>query len=78
MPYYDKSGPYGMGPMTGRGMGPCGCGFGWGRSKGMGMGCCYGWGKPLSNKEQKEMLENYISNLEEELNAVKKELEDLK
>jgi len=26
MPGYDRTGPMGNGPMTGRGFGPCGCG----------------------------------------------------
>ena len=55
MPMRDGTGPRGMGPMTGRGFGPCnpagsagwfgfsrgrGCGRGWG----FGRGFCRGWG----------------------------------
>ncbi|HOR57784.1 MAG TPA: DUF5320 family protein, partial [bacterium] len=31
MPRQDGTGPTGQGPMTGRGMGPCGGGMGYGR-----------------------------------------------
>ena len=60
MPRGDRTGPAGMGPMTGRGAGYCsgspvpgfqnpvggrlGLGFGWGRGRGMGRGYGYGRG----------------------------------
>lgn len=56
MPRYDGSGPWGQGPMTGRGMGPCnphyrggfGAGFGggWGRGMGRRRGGG-GWGRGM-------------------------------
>lgn len=47
MPRFDGTGPQGQGPMTGRGMGPCGqggrpVGPGMGRGAGRGMGQGYG------------------------------------
>ena len=43
MPGFNGTGPRGMGPMTGRGMGPCGRGFGRGMGYGMGYGRGFGW-----------------------------------
>ena len=50
MPGFDKTGPAGAGPKTGRGMGPCGGGqgvsggMGTGRGFGRGMGAGRGFG----------------------------------
>jgi len=69
MPRFDGSGPLGFGPMTGRGMGPCGCGMGYGR----------GYGRRFySRKEESEMLEEEAKVLEEELKAVKERLSETK
>ncbi len=38
MPGFDRTGPAGYGPGTGRGMGPCGAGMTFGRGVRMGMG----------------------------------------
>lgn len=55
MPRGDKTGPAGLGPMTGRGLGYCSGhgqpgymtpGFGWGRGRGRGLGWGRGWGYP--------------------------------
>ena len=52
MPWGDRTGPAGLGPMTGRGLGYCSgynqpgyttSGFGWGRGRGRGFG--RGWGR---------------------------------
>ena len=68
MPGFDKIGPRGAGPMTGRGLGPCGLGLGWRRQFGLGRG----------KEDQKEALTEYKKALEEELEDVKKEEEELK
>ncbi len=69
MPKFDGSGPLGFGPMTGRGMGPCGYGMGYGR----------GYGRRFySRKEESEMLEEEVKALEEELKAVKERLAEMK
>jgi hypothetical protein len=62
MPWGDRTGPLGLGPRTGRGLGYCsgfnepgyvkpggwgwGRGFGWGRGRGRGWRC-WGWGRGL-------------------------------
>ncbi len=47
MPGFDRTGPLGQGPMTGRGMGPCGSGYarGFGRGAGFGRGLGRGMGR---------------------------------
>lgn len=81
MPKFDKTGPQGLGPKTGRGMGPCvGCApcmWGMGMGFGKGRGCCgfFGCGYPQTKKEQKTLLSDYKKALLEELEDVKKEEE---
>lgn len=88
MPFFDGTGPRGQGPMTGRGMGPCGGSYGFGRRGWFGRGRGYGrgWGYGpgfLSNfraptkTEEREYLEEYKKDLEAELASVEKELKDL-
>jgi len=79
MPRGDKTGPMGMGPMTGRGFGPCGLGLGWRRGFGMGrgMGRCFGWNRPQTKKDQLKALADYKKALKEELEVVKKEEKEL-
>ncbi len=64
MPNRDRTGPNGMGPMTGRGMGPCGRGFrrGFGR----------GFGRAITKEEEKAELKAE----KEEINKRLKELEE--
>ena len=45
MPALDGTGPAGAGPMTGRGMGPCGRGYGYGKGHGRGFGQGIGFGR---------------------------------
>jgi len=85
MPVFDKTGPLGQGPKTGRGMGPCGGGKGRGMGKGMGFGkCCgrglgryFGWNTPQTAEEKQEDLKNYKKALQEEMEDVEKELSDI-
>ncbi|MBN1923978.1 MAG: DUF5320 domain-containing protein [Nanoarchaeota archaeon] len=65
MPGFDGTGPNGRGPMTGRGMGPCGKGMrrGFGRFR---------LTRSITKKDEKEMLESE----REEINKRLKELED--
>lgn len=71
MPYYNETGPLGAGPMTGRGMGPCG--FGWfGRGRGFGRGLT-SWFRPTSKEEEKQSLNSYKKALKEELARVEEE-----
>jgi hypothetical protein len=80
MPNYDRTGPLGIGPLTGKGFGPCGLGLGWRRrfGAGRGMGRYFNWSWPSSAPDQKRALAEYKKALEEELEDVKKEEEDLK
>jgi hypothetical protein len=76
MPGFDRTGPMGMGPRTGRGFGPCGLGLGWRRrfGAGRGMGRYFGsWTWPQTKEDQAKALKEYKKALQEELEDVKKE-----
>lgn len=80
MPGFDKTGPMGTGPMTGRGFGPCGLGLGWRRrfGAGRGMGRYFGcWNFPETKEDKLKALVDYKKALEEELEDVKKEEEEV-
>ena len=88
MPRGNGTGPMGMGPMTGRGAGVCagfdapvyGCGYGRGRGRGRGnrqMFFTGGRNKNIayaSDTDQRELLENQASLLENRLHEIKKRL----
>ena len=78
MPNRDRTGPMGMGPLTGRGFGSCGRGLGRGFGFGRGFGRFFGWNQPQTVEEQKQSLVDYKKALEEELEDVRKETEGLK
>ena len=86
MPAFDKTGPQGQGPMTGRGMGPCGngrgmrmgMGFGRGRGCGRGLGRYFGWNAPETKEEKIADMEAYKKALNEELEDVEKKLTEAK
>ena len=91
MPRFDGTGPWGVGPSTGWGLGPCGAGMGWrrgwGRGYGRGLGRRRFWGygsygypyqPQITKKEEKEILEDEVTDLEEELKAIKARLSELK
>lgn len=83
MPRQDKTGPMGMGPMTGRGMGPCvggyGPGLGWGRGYGRVM-CGWFWRKyqALPKNEREDLLKSEVEDLKQELHMAEEELKKLK
>ena len=87
MPRLDGTGPAGMGPMTGRGLGPCGYGYGrgYGRGRGMGYGRGYGYGMPISPwsyrqptvAEEKTIVQDDVAALKEELKAAEERLSQL-
>lgn len=69
MPYMDGTGPNGMGPVTGRGMGPCNRGVGLGRGRGFGGRMFWGdrrYTGPLSLEEEEKMLEEQLKAVREE------------
>lgn len=83
MPRQNGTGPTGMGPMTGRGMGPCGGGMTYGRrGGGRGFGWRRFWGfypaPNITKKEESEILSEEVQILEEELKAVKARLDEIK
>ncbi|MEA3296025.1 MAG: DUF5320 domain-containing protein [Patescibacteria group bacterium] len=74
MPRFDRTGPMGYGPRSGRRMGPCGEGYG----AGYGMGRGYGYRNFYTKKEEAEMLKDEIEDLENELKATQERLAELK
>jgi len=83
MPKFDRTGPEGKGPMTGRGMGKCGQGMGrrmghcCGGHHGRGLGRYYGWNEPQTDEEKRSDPENYKKALQEEMEDTEKELQAL-
>ena len=86
MPGFDRTGPLGYGPVTGRGFGPCGVGMrrGFGRGFGWGYVPVYadyaGYARPveLTSQEERKILESQLKELEAEKGAIEKRLKDLK
>lgn len=77
MPRFDGTGPAGQGPLTGRGLGPCGRGMGWGRGYGTGYGRFAGR-TYLSRGEEAADLEEEAKNLESDLKALKERIAEIK
>ena len=92
MPAFDGTGPLGYGPMTGRGLGPCGRGLGWRRGYGYGYGYGRGYGRqwaeypvnsypyynqPLSKEEEKNLLDDQKKALENDLKNIQNRLKEL-
>ncbi len=79
MPGFDGTGPNGLGPMTGRGMGNCrqsqgGCGLGRGLGRGRGRGgFCRFANQDSTPQERIEVLKASKKRLEEEIAALGKE-----
>lgn len=72
MPYFDGTGPLGNGPLTGRGLGFCG----FGRRMGFGRGYRH-WFRSPTAEEERQDLEAYRKDLEEELARVKAQEEEI-
>ena len=77
MPGYDRTGPMGQGPMTGRGMGSCPKGFGRGPGYRRGFGRGFGFRQRFTKTEEKEFLQEDLKELESETKAVKERLSEL-
>ena len=74
MPNMDKTGPQGMGPLTGRGMGSCG--------NGMRRGCGRGFGRAkffagFTKDEEKKILEANLKELELEKETIQNRLKEI-
>lgn len=80
MPGQDRTGPFGQGPLTGRGLGPCGRGIGFRRGfRGFGRGMGYGF-QPVqfSESDEKKILEQELQDIESEKKEIEKRLKELK
>lgn len=75
MPRFNRTGPQGAGPMTGRGLGPCGSGLRRGFSCFLGRGR---FSRFWTAKNEKEPLDEEEKTLEEELAQVREEKKVLK
>ena len=73
MPYQDGTGPLGRGPLTGRGLGPCGKGF----RRGFGRGFRR---EPinLSKQEERKILEAELKEIDLEKKEIEKKLKEVK
>jgi len=79
MPKFDGTGPRGLGPMTGRGLGPCGRGQGgFNCPFGRGLGFGSGHGRFISPQNELSSLQEEEKMLEEELAVLKEEIVSLK
>ena len=86
MPRQDGTGPNGQGPMTGRGIGPCGGGLrrGFGRGLGRGFGWRCQWKFPyaepvnLTKEEEKKILEAELKEIDLEKQDIEKRLKEIK
>jgi hypothetical protein len=75
MPGYDRTGPSGFGPRSGKGFGKCGRIFG---QCGRGFGFRYPRQTSLTKSEEKKILEEELKDVEEEKKEIKKRIEELK
>ena len=79
MPGFDRTGPNRLGPRTGRGYGLCGQGL----RRGIGYGAGYrrgygvGYRAPVTNKQEKEILTEDMSVLQEEIETIKARIKEL-
>ena len=80
MPNRDGTGPMGQGPMTGRGLGPCGGGMHRGFGRGFGRGLCWRYVQPaaLTEADEKKILEAELKEIEVEKQAIAKRLKEMK
>ena len=76
MPGRDGTGPLGDGPLTGRGLGPCGCGMRRGFWR---YGNFVGFRRELtlSKEEQKKILEAELKEIEAEKQEIEAKLKEL-
>ncbi len=78
MPGQDQTGPQGLGPMTGRGMGQCGGGMRRGFcGRGFGFRPRLSTPVTLTKDDEKRILEADLKEIESEKEAIKKRLEEI-
>ena len=80
MPGQDRTGPLGLGSLTGRGFGPCGCGQRRGFGRGFGRGMGFGYSRPitLTEAEEKKILEAELKEIDLEKQEIEKRLKEIK
>ena len=82
MPNFDGNGPRGIGPLTGRGLGPCGAGLRRGFSRGMGRGfrrfAVVPQTMELTQADEKKILQEELKEIELERKEIEKRLKELK
>jgi len=78
MPGQDRTGPLGLGPLTGRGLGPCGRGLAFRRGFGRGFGWRYVEPVALTREEEKKILEAELKEIETEKQEIEKRLKEMK
>ncbi|MDD3436772.1 MAG: DUF5320 domain-containing protein [Candidatus Gastranaerophilales bacterium] len=85
MPRGDGTGPRGMGPMTGRGLGNCSPGVRRGLGLAVGLGLGLGlrrrfrrlWGTNTAPNDELSILKSQASLLEEDLSVIKEKINEL-
>ena len=77
MPGQDRTGPLGLGALTGRGFGPCGQGLRRGFSRGFGRRFAYSQAS-LTEQEEKKILEAELKDIEAEKQEIEKRLKEIK
>ncbi|MDP1834166.1 MAG: DUF5320 domain-containing protein [Candidatus Moranbacteria bacterium] len=80
MPRQDTTGPMGVGPGTGKKMGPCGKRSGLGMGRGYGRAMCswfYRTYQAMPEDERKELLQSEIEDLKQDLQMIEEELKGL-
>lgn len=73
MPNRNGTGPRGMGPVSGRGMGRCGGGQGAGYGRGQGLGRRGVFQAPAAPQDETEALKARVAELEKRMNEKKGE-----
>ena len=77
MPGQDRTGPMGQGPLTGRGLGPCGGGFRCGVGRGF-KRMQFMQPRVITESEEKEMLNRELKVIEEEKKEIEQRLKNFK
>jgi len=78
MPGQDGIGPQGLGPLTGRGLGPCGCGMRKGFGRGFGRGFGFRRQIILTKDEEKKILEAELKEIDLEKQEIAKRIREIK
>ncbi|MEM3370933.1 MAG: DUF5320 domain-containing protein [Candidatus Woesearchaeota archaeon] len=77
MPGQDGTGPLGLGPLTGRGLGPCSYGMRRGFSRGYRRGVGFRRQVTLTKEEEKKILEAELKEIDLEKQEIEKKLKEM-